>query len=79
MSNAEDIIYLDYAATTPADPRVIDVMTPLLGAQGDFGNPSSGHRAGRRSMAHVERAAEQLAALLGCTESEVVFRTAMHR
>ena len=73
MSTVPDMIYLDYAATTPADPRVIDVMTPLLGAQGDFANPSSGHVAGRRSMAHVERAAEHLAALLGCRETELVW------
>jgi cysteine desulfurase len=59
------IVYLDYAATTPVDPRVVEVMTPLFGAAGDFGNPSSGHAAGRRAMAHVERAAGQLAALLG--------------
>jgi cysteine desulfurase len=67
------IVYLDYAATTPVDPRVVDVMTPLFGAEGDFGNPSSGHVAGRRAMAHVERAAGQLAALLGCRESELVW------
>jgi cysteine desulfurase len=67
------IVYLDYAATTPVDPRVVDVMTPLFGAEGDFGNPSSGHVAGRRAMAHVERAAAQLAALLGCGESELVW------
>jgi len=67
------LVYLDYAATTPVDTRVVDVMTPLFGAAGDFGNPSSGHAAGRRSMAHVERAAGQLAALLGCSESELVW------
>jgi len=67
------VVYLDYAATTPVDPRVVDVMTPLFGAEGDFGNPSSGHVAGRRAMAHVERAAGQLAALLGCRESELVW------
>jgi cysteine desulfurase len=73
MSDSNDIVYLDYAATTPVDPRVVEVMTPLFGAGGDFGNPSSGHAAGRRSMAHVERATGQLAELLGCRESELVW------
>jgi cysteine desulfurase len=67
------IVYLDYAATTPVDPRVVDVMTPLFGTGGEFGNPSSGHVAGRRAMAHVERATGQLAELLGCSESELVW------
>jgi cysteine desulfurase len=67
------IVYLDYAATTPVDPRVVDVMTPLFRQDGDFGNPSSGHVAGRRAMEHVERATAQLAELLGCRESELVW------
>ena len=73
MNSDADIVYLDYAATTPVDPRVIDVMTPLFGAGGDFANPSSGHTAGRRAMARVERATGQLAELLGCRESELVW------
>ncbi len=73
MSAKSEIVYLDYAATTPVDPRVVDVMTPLFGPEGDFGNPSSGHVAGRRSMAHVERATEQLAGLLGCRPEELVW------
>ena len=73
MSGDADMVYLDYAATTPVDPRVVEVMTPLFGAGGDFANPSSGHRAGRRAMARVERATGQLAELLGCKESELVW------
>lgn len=73
MSGTNELVYLDYAATTPVDPRVIDVMTPLFGSGGDFGNPSSGHAAGRRSMAHVERATGQLAGLLGCKPGELVW------
>jgi cysteine desulfurase len=73
MSGTADSIYLDFAASTPADPRVIDVMMPLFGPDGDFANPSSGHAAGRRSRAHVERATAQLAELLGCSESELVW------
>ena len=48
-------------------------MMPLFGADGDFANPSSGHIAGRRSSAHIERAAGQLAELLGCSEEELVW------
>ena len=73
MNGKNEMVYLDYAATTPVDPRVVDVMVPLFGSDGDFGNPSSGHVAGRRSMAHVERATEQLASLLGCTPGELVW------
>lgn len=73
MSDDADIVYLDYAASTPADPRVVDVMMPLFGADGDFANPSSGHIAGRRSSAHIEYAAGQLAELLGCGEEELVW------
>ena len=73
MNRLPDIVYLDYAATTPVDPQVREVMMPLFGPDGDFGNPSSGHRAGRRSMQHVERASEQLAGLLGCAEAELVW------
>jgi cysteine desulfurase len=73
VSGDADMVYLDYAATTPVDPRVVEVMTPLFGAGGDFANPSSGHRAGRRAMARVERATGQLAELLGCKESELVW------
>jgi cysteine desulfurase len=73
VSGFEEMVYLDYAATTPVDPRVVDVMTPLFGSGGDFGNPSSGHVAGRRSMAHVEHATEQLAGLLGCSPGELVW------
>jgi cysteine desulfurase len=73
VNERPDIVYLDYAATTPVDPRVIEVMTPLFGADGDFGNPSSGHLAGRRGMQHVERATAQLAGLLRCGEAELVW------
>lgn len=73
MTAPADIVYLDYAATTPVDARVIDSMSQLFAAEGDFGNPSSGHLAGRRSGAHVERATMQLASLLGCSESELVW------
>jgi cysteine desulfurase len=67
------MIYLDYAATTPVNEQVIEVMSGLFPADGDFGNPSSGHLAGRRSLAHVEHAAMQLAGLIGCSPGDIVW------
>ncbi len=73
MTCNNEFVYLDYAATTPVDPRVVDAMMSLFGSAGDFGNPSSGHVVGRRSMAHVECATEQLAGLLGCSPRELLW------
>ena len=64
-------IYLDYNATTPVDPAVLDAMLPYL--QGEFGNPSSSHAYGVRAHAAVETARAALAALLGCSPEEVAF------
>jgi cysteine desulfurase len=64
-------IYLDYNATTPIDPQVVDELLPYL--QVEFGNPSSSHPYGRRAKEAVELARERLAALLGCDGSEIVF------
>ena len=64
-------IYLDYNATTPIDPAVVDAMEPYL--RGQFGNPSSDHAYGYRTRAAVQTAREQLAALLGAAPEEVVF------
>lgn len=65
-------IYLDAHATTPCDPRVVESMLPCLGE--DFGNPASiQHAWGRRAAARVERARGQVADLLGCEPSEIVF------
>lgn len=64
------MIYLDYNATTPLDPRVADVMRPLL--DGCFGNPSSGHALGLAARDVVDRARGQVAGLLGCGPDQVV-------
>ncbi len=48
------VVYLDYNATTPVDPRVLDVMLPYLGDR--FGNPSSSHLYGQQAHEAVERA-----------------------
>jgi len=64
-------IYLDYNATTPIDPAVVDAMEPYL--REHFGNPSSDHAYGYRTRAAVQTAREQLAALLDTAPEEVVF------
>jgi cysteine desulfurase len=68
-----EMIYLDYAATTPVDEAVIETMSSLFSVDGDFGNPSSGHVAGRRSLARIEHAAGQLASLIGCSPETLVW------
>jgi cysteine desulfurase len=64
-------VYLDYPATTPVDPRVRAAMEPYF-TRG-FANSSSAHGAGRAAREAVERAREQVAALLGARPGEVVF------
>jgi cysteine desulfurase len=64
-------IYLDYNATTPIHPRVVEAMLPYL--RKHFGNPSSGHPYGRRAHEAVEAARAQVAALLGSAPEEVLF------
>jgi cysteine desulfurase len=68
-----DIVYLDYAATTPVDPQVIAAMTSLLSFEQDFANPSSLHIAGRRSSAHVSKAAAQVATLLNVQPNQLIW------
>ncbi|TDP91082.1 cysteine desulfurase family protein [Labedaea rhizosphaerae] len=64
-------IYLDNNATTPVDARVAEAILPFL--TGHFGNPSSTHAYGEPARTAVARAREQVAALLGCGDDEVVF------
>ncbi|HEY4001566.1 MAG TPA: cysteine desulfurase family protein [Candidatus Xenobia bacterium] len=64
-------IYLDYNATTPLDPQVLDAMMPYLTER--YGNASSGHWAGKLARAGIDRAREQVAAMLGCDAEEIVF------
>ncbi|MEY3969512.1 MAG: hypothetical protein RI968_153 [Pseudomonadota bacterium] len=65
-------IYLDYSATTPVDPRVVDALLPYL--KEDFGNPASrSHSFGWRAEEAVEKAREQVAALVGCDPKELVW------
>lgn len=65
------MIYLDYAATTPVDQRVLDAMMPYF--RENFGNPSSIHRLGQKAETAVEGAREKVAAVLGCRPDEIIF------
>jgi cysteine desulfurase len=64
-------IYLDYNATTPIDPAVVDAMLPYL--REHFGNPSSAHVLGKYTHDAVERARTQVAGLIGAKPDEIVF------
>ena len=65
-------IFLDYQATTPTDPRVVEAMLPYFNEQ--FGNPHSVHHVyGRDAAEAVERARARIAALIGAEAREIVF------
>lgn len=67
-------IYLDYAATTPVDPRVAAHMAGFLTADGVFGNPASrSHSYGWQAEAAVEEARAQVAELVGADPREIVW------
>jgi cysteine desulfurase len=70
-TTSDRVIYLDSAATTSVDPRVLDAMLPCFREQ--YGNPSSIHGPGRKAKAAIERAREEVAALIGASPSEIVF------
>jgi cysteine desulfurase len=67
----EPVIYLDYAATTPVDERVLQAMLPYFGTI--FGNAASQHCMGRAAAEAVQRAREQLAVLVNCSPDEVIW------
>lgn len=64
-------VYLDYNATTPVDPLVLEAMLPWL--KEGFGNPSSDHVFGRVAKAAVDQARAEVAALIGTRPEEIVF------
>lgn len=67
----EELIYLDYNATTPIIAEVADAMKPFLDTY--FGNPSSSHSYGVKTKMYVEKARKQLASLMNCQSEEIVF------
>ena len=74
FASGSSTIYLDYAATTPVDPRVADAMIECLRPEGAHGNPSSmGHDFGRRARALVEKARQQVAASIGARPECIVW------
>ena len=65
-------VYLDYAATTPVRPEVLEAMLPYLTEQ-VFGNPSSAHRFGRAARAGLEQARREVAHAVGAEPNQVIF------
>ena len=64
-------IYMDHNATTPIDPAAVEVMTRCI--RDEFGNPSSAYPLGLRAKEIVDTARQDVASLIGCKRSEVVF------
>ncbi|MEM2914876.1 MAG: cysteine desulfurase NifS [Candidatus Bathyarchaeia archaeon] len=64
-------IYLDYAATTPTDPQVVEAMLPYFSEK--FGNPSSLHAFGQEAKVAIEKARDQVARVIGAKPEEIVF------
>ena len=64
-------VYLDYAATTPVDKRVLDAMNPFFTEV--FGNPSSTHSFGRKARDTVEKVRRQVADIINAGPHEIIF------
>ncbi|MGB9577178.1 MAG: aminotransferase class V-fold PLP-dependent enzyme, partial [Candidatus Norongarragalinales archaeon] len=64
-------VYLDHAATTPVDERVVAEMKPFFSVK--YGNASSIHAWGREAREAVEHARSQVAALIGALPEEIIF------
>jgi cysteine desulfurase len=67
------MIYLDYAASTPVEPAVIDAMAVAMAVPGNYANPSSTHSEGRHSNELIAEAAGKLAALLGTSPERLIW------
>ncbi|MCH2668855.1 MAG: cysteine desulfurase [Gammaproteobacteria bacterium] len=66
-------IYLDYAATTPVDPEVVEAMIQCLGPDGDYANSSSSHFFGKSAKVHIDTARGQIAARIGAEVDSICF------
>jgi cysteine desulfurase len=71
MSTAMNRVYLDFNATTPVEPEVLDAMLPYFSTE--FGNAASIHTFGQKAHGAVETAREQVAALVGARPQEIIF------
>ena len=71
MSGTYRHIYLDFHASTPTAPEVVEAIRMVL--EEPYGNPSSGHWAGSPAREAVDKARMQVAGLLGCKTNEIVF------
>jgi len=71
MSKKDPLIYLDHNATTPIDPAAIEIMIRCI--RDEFGNPSSAYPLGLRAKGIVEAARQEVASLIGCKGSELIF------
>ena len=72
--STQSTIYLDYASTTPVDPRVASKMMQYLTPDGEFGNPASrSHRYGWKADDAVEEARSHVANLVNCDPREIVW------
>ena len=74
MKSTQSTIYLDYASTTPVDPRVASKMMEFLTPEGEFGNPASrSHKFGWKADEAVEEARSHVANLVNCDPREIVW------
>ena len=64
-------VYLDFSATTPIDPDVLESMMPYFSE--DFGNPSSIHKHGQTAERAIEDSRETIARIMGCAPAEIIF------
>ncbi len=71
MNKYNHTIYLDHAATTAVDPRVVEAMLPYFTEV--YGNPSSLHHKGREAADALDQARQTVAGIFGCKEREVIF------
>lgn len=68
-----DRVYLDYAATTPLDPAVVEAMTTFLQTDDSFGNPASKHVYGQIATDMIEHARTEVASLLATRPDEIIW------
>jgi len=68
---SEEMIYLDHAATTPADPAVVNAMQPYFAEK--FGNPSTIYKIGREVRGALDEARDKIADFIGADSSEIIF------